>query len=100
MCNHTRQAANVAVPPPLVTVPANTVCRAGLVLCCHSGPYQCGVRYPPVVNSPVAAAGQAPYGAYPWQAALLGPGDVYVASGVLINGNNVLTVAHSVASYV
>lgn len=52
-----------------------------------------------MANSPAAAAGQAPYGAYPWQAALLGPGDAYVASGVLINGMNVVTVAHSVSAF-
>lgn len=93
------QAANVAVPTPVVTTPAGG-CGIGLVVCCQPGPYQCGVRYPPVANSPTPAAGQAPYGAYPWQAALLGPGDAYLASGVLINGLNVVTVAHSVSAYV
>lgn len=89
----------MAVPPPVVTQPPSGSCGTGLVLCCQPGPYQCGVRYPPVANSPQPAAGQAAYGAYPWQAALLGPGDAYVASGVLINGQNVLTVAHSVAAF-
>lgn len=78
---------------------SQTACQAGLVLCCTPGPYQCGVRYPPVAGSPVPGAGQAPYGAYPWQAALLGTGDVYLGSGVLINQLNVLTVAHRVTTY-
>lgn len=91
------QAANVAVPPPVVA--PGITCGTGLVSCCQPGPYQCGARYPPVAGSPTPAANQAPYGAYPWQAALLGPGDVYVASGVLINANNVITVAHSVSSF-
>lgn len=56
--------------------------------------YQCGLRYPPVGGSPIPGPGQAPYGAYPWQAVLLGPGDVYQGSGVLIDPLNVLTVAH------
>lgn len=80
--------------------PSQTACQTGLVLCCIAGPYQCGVRYPPVTGSPTPAAGQAPYGAYPWQAALLGPGDVYIGSGALINQLNVLTVAHRVTAFV
>lgn len=38
-------------------------------------------------------------GRYPWQAVLLGPGDVFQGSGVLIDARNVLTVAHKVANY-
>lgn len=76
------------------------MCATNLVACCQAGPYQCGVQYPPVAGSPAAAAGQAPYGAYPWQAVLLGPGGVYVGSGVLLNAQNVLTVAHKVSQFV
>lgn len=82
----------------MVTTPTSS-CATNLVLCCQPGGYQCGARYPPVANSPTPAAGQAPYGAYPWQAALLGPGDAYVASGALINSLNVVTAAHSVSAY-
>ncbi|KAG4077162.1 hypothetical protein HA402_016149 [Bradysia odoriphaga] len=91
------------VTPAVTTLPITstiTSCSAGLVLCCQPGPYQCGVRYPPVVGAPAPGAGQAPYGSYPWQAVLLGAGDVYVASGVLLNNLNVLTVAHRAAQYV
>lgn len=35
------------VPP---TVPIPLLCAAGLVQCCQPGPYQCGVRYPPVAG--------------------------------------------------
>lgn len=91
-----QKASNVIATP----VAASITCGTGLVSCCQAGPYQCGVQYPPVAGSPVPAAGQAPYGAYPWQAVLLGPGGVYVGSGVLLNAQNVLTVAHKVTQFV
>lgn len=81
-----------SVITPTIVTPAN--CAVGLTRCCTPGPYQCGVRYPPVGGSPLPGPGQAPYGAYPWQAVLLGPGDTYQGSGVLIDPLNVLTVAH------
>lgn len=74
-------------------------CFTGLQRCCYAGPYQCGVRFPPVAGSPSHGQGQADYGKYPWQAVLLGPGDVYQGSGVLIDPLNVLTTAHKVANY-
>lgn len=52
-----------------------------------------------VFKAPTPAAGQAPYGSYPWQAALLTTGDVYLGSGVLLNNLNVLTVAHRASPY-
>lgn len=85
-------------PPVSPTVPS-AQCFAGLVRCCFPGPYQCGVRYPPVAGSPSPGPGQAAYGKYPWQAVLLGVGDVYQGSGVLIDALNVLTTAHKVANY-
>lgn len=97
ICIHFLKPSTVITPPNLVGSPSS--CQAGLVLCCRPGGYQCGIRYPPVAGSPTPGAGQAPYGAYPWQAALLGPGDVYIASGVLINPTNVLTVAHRVTQF-
>lgn len=81
------------------TVATQVTCLAGLQQCCFSGPFQCGVRYPPVQGSPPAGPGQAPYGAFPWQAVLLGPGDIFQGSGVLIDPLNVLTVAHKVVNF-
>lgn len=76
-----------------------TSCYPNLQLCCYSGAYQCGVRYPPVAGSPVAVGDQANYGAFPWQAVLLGPNGVFQGSGVLLDSLSVLTVAHKVANY-
>lgn len=52
--------------------------------------------YPPVAGSPTPmdSQGQATYGAYPWQAALLTMDNVYIGSAVLIDHLNVLTAAH------
>ncbi|XP_031843061.1 inactive CLIP domain-containing serine protease A3 isoform X2 [Nomia melanderi] len=82
----------------------NTIsnCSTGQVYCCSpssSGNMMdgtCGIRKIPVTPHP---QGQASYGAYPWQAALLTMNNAYIGSGVLITPNNVLTVAHKVASY-
>lgn len=76
-------------------------CNAGEVYCCSppSGNLVdpgCGIRKIPVTQHP---QGQASYGAYPWQVALLTTADVYIGSGVLIDKNHVLTVAHKVAGY-
>ena len=81
----------------------NTVpCSAGQVYCCPSPTSgnlmdgSCGIRKMPATAHP---QGQASYGAYPWQAAILTTSNSYVGSGVLITPNHVLTVAHKVASY-
>uniref|UniRef100_A0A1B0D144 Uncharacterized protein n=1 Tax=Phlebotomus papatasi TaxID=29031 RepID=A0A1B0D144_PHLPP len=76
-----------------------TTCAPRLQLCCQTGPYQCGMRYAPVAGSPPAGPGQAPYGAYPWQAVLLSPGNVYAGSGVLIDNRHILTAAHRVVNF-
>ena len=44
--------------------------------------------------------GQSAYGAYPWQAVILAPGDVYQGSGALIDHMHVLTAAHKVNDFV
>lgn len=92
------------VTPNIVTPGGGTGgtggCQQGLERCCQGGPYQCGVRYPPVQGARQPAAGQAAFGAYPWQAVLLGPGDIYAGSGALIDNLNVLTAAHKVTDYV
>lgn len=84
---------------PLPAIAQQTSCGTNLQLCCYTGGYQCGVRLPPVIGAASPAAGQAPYGAYPWQAVLLGPGDVYAGSGALIDNLHVLTAAHKVTPY-
>lgn len=74
-------------------------CPPGYVYCCSGGTTggSCGVRKIAPSPHPV---GQASYGAYPWQVALLTSSNVYVGGGVLISSTHVLTVAHKVASYV
>ncbi|XP_050085810.1 phenoloxidase-activating factor 2-like isoform X2 [Anopheles aquasalis] len=76
-----------------------STCQSGLERCCLAGSYPCGLQYPPVANAPVVSANQASYGEYPWQVVLLGPGDVYVGSGALINANHVITAAHKISDY-
>ncbi|XP_053694080.1 phenoloxidase-activating factor 2-like isoform X2 [Sabethes cyaneus] len=83
---------------PYIVTPVN--CVTGLERCCWIGGYQCGLQFPSVASAKQPAAGQAPYGKYPWQAVLLGPGDVYVGSGALIDPLNVITAAHKINDYV
>lgn len=85
------------VTPAPPTVPTTAApCLYGLVRCCQTGPYKCGVRYPPPPNSPAVVAGQAAFGAYPWQAAILTTAEVYLGSGALLNSRHVLTAAHKI----
>lgn len=80
----------------MTTTAAPFTCSYGLSVCCQAGSYQCGRRYPPPPGSIAAGAGQADFGEYPWQAALLTTSDVYLGSGALITAQHVLTVAHKV----
>lgn len=75
-----------------------TSCAKGLELCCPPGGYTCGVVYPPVENAPeaITTQGQALYGSFPWQAALLSLKNEYIASGTLIDQVTVLTAAHKI----
>ncbi|XP_005178152.2 phenoloxidase-activating factor 2 [Musca domestica] len=82
---------------PAIT-PTPFTCNYGLSVCCQAGTYQCGHSYPPPPNSLPASTGQASFGEYPWQAALLTTGEVYLGSGALISAQHVLTVAHKVAN--
>lgn len=83
---------------PNIVTPTN--CQSGILeRCCQNGGYQCGIRYPPVQGSRPASSGQADYGEYPWQAVLLESGDLYIGSGVLIDANHILTVAHKAINY-
>ncbi|XP_020279389.1 trypsin I-P1 [Pseudomyrmex gracilis] len=72
-------------------------CPSGYVLCCNTGgginDASCGVRKIAPSPHPV---GQAAYGAYPWQVALLTSNNGYIGGGVLITPTHVLTVAHKV----
>lgn len=76
--------------------PTPVPCSYGLTRCCQTGPYKCGVRYPPPPNSKAPLPGQAPFGAYPWQIAILSLGELYIGSGALLNSRHVLTAAHKV----
>ncbi|XP_075145319.1 inactive CLIP domain-containing serine protease A3 [Haematobia irritans] len=87
---------NTVITPAPTTAPFT--CGYGLSVCCQAGTYRCGHSYPPPPNSGTAAAGQASFGEYPWQAALLTTGEVYLGSGALISPQHVLTVAHKVAN--
>ncbi|XP_055852099.1 phenoloxidase-activating factor 2 isoform X1 [Episyrphus balteatus] len=87
---------NPQAPQPYQSTTTPVTCLYGLVQCCTPGPYQCGRRYPPPPGSPANAVGQAAFGAYPWQAAILTTGDVYLGSGALIDRRHILTAAHKV----
>uniref|UniRef100_A0A1I8PUD1 Phenoloxidase-activating factor 2 n=1 Tax=Stomoxys calcitrans TaxID=35570 RepID=A0A1I8PUD1_STOCA len=87
---------NTGATPAPTTPPFS--CNFGLAVCCQAGAYQCGRSYPPPPGSVAAGAGQASFGEYPWQVALLTTGEVYLGSGALISAQHVLTVAHKVAN--
>ncbi|XP_017037451.1 phenoloxidase-activating factor 2 isoform X1 [Drosophila kikkawai] len=87
---------NTGAYPSLPSTTAPLTCSYGLVACCQAGSYQCGRRFPPPPGSASAGAGQASFGAYPWQAALLTTADVYLGGGALITAQHVLTAAHKV----
>jgi Trypsin len=72
-----------------------------LELCCPSEGFSCGMVYPPVAGAPVGNAqlNEAPYGAYPWQAAIMIEPSTFVASGVLIDHFHLVTAAHKVHNY-
>ncbi|XP_011298931.1 serine protease 42 [Fopius arisanus] len=74
-------------------------CSAGQVWCCGNSPItsSCGTRK--VTNASPQPTGTARYGAYPWQVALLTLDNMYIGSGVLIDANYVLTVAHKIQPY-
>lgn len=81
---------------PQIITPS--VCQFGLDRCCPLGGYGCGIRYPPISTARPPSAGQAAYGAYPWQAVILSS-DVYVGSGALIDNFHIITAAHRVNDY-
>ncbi|KMQ86492.1 peroxisomal membrane protein pex16 [Lasius niger] len=80
-------------------VNTGTACPSGQVYCCVSpgNDASCGIRKIPSSPHP---PGQAAYGAYPWQVAILTDGNVYLGGGVLVSSMYVLTAAHKVAGYV
>ncbi|XP_014216409.1 trypsin-like [Copidosoma floridanum] len=84
----------------------NTKCPTNYMLCCGGTPNQptptdpaCGVRRF-VQPNPQPVVGQASFGSYPWQAAVLDLQEAYKGSGVLLDATHVLTAAHKVSSYV
>lgn len=82
-----------------LVVVSQTSCAVGLELCCPSF-FSCGLSYPPIVGapSPLEGQGQAEYGAFPWQVALLTLSNAYLGSGVLIDHMHVLTASHKVVN--
>ncbi|XP_037072018.1 phenoloxidase-activating factor 2-like [Pollicipes pollicipes] len=60
---------------------------------------QCGRRTSIPVPGYNKQPAEAHFGAYPWVATILREGDAYVSSGVLIDSQWVLTVAHHVNKY-
>ncbi|XP_062556334.1 phenoloxidase-activating factor 2-like [Armigeres subalbatus] len=94
----TSQTSSPIGPTPNIVTPST--CASGLERCCYAGPYQCGLQYPPVAAAKAPGPGQASYGEYPWQAVLLGPGDIYAGSGALVNALNIITAAHRITEYV
>ncbi|XP_014478380.1 PREDICTED: trypsin-3-like isoform X2 [Dinoponera quadriceps] len=79
-------------------VNTGNTCSPGYVFCCAPDDNSsCGTRKIPPSAHPV---GQAAYGAYPWQVAILANDNTYIGGGVLISPTHVLTVAHKVANYV
>ncbi|XP_076160246.1 inactive CLIP domain-containing serine protease A3 isoform X2 [Ptiloglossa arizonensis] len=92
-------SANTGIDIRIVNINSN--CSVGQVYCCMSSSEnlintRCGVRKIPVDTHP---QGQASFGAYPWQTALLMTNNSYIGSGVLITPNHVLTVSHKIVSY-
>ncbi|XP_070156785.1 phenoloxidase-activating factor 2-like [Polyergus mexicanus] len=79
-------------------VNTGTTCPLGQVYCCTTptNNVDCGTRK---ISSTSHPPGQAAYGAYPWQVAILTVGNVYVGGGVLISSMYVLTAAHKVQDY-
>lgn len=95
----TTTTTNTVASVIALNIASPATCQSGLERCCLAGSYQCGMQYPPIANSPAVTANQAAYGEYPWQVVLLGPGDVYVGSGALIDNLHVLTAAHKISDY-
>ena len=57
----------------------------------------CGLRKIQALES--RPMGQASYGAYPWQAAIINPNnDQYIGAGVLVKDNYIITAAHKVSN--
>ncbi|KAK9874785.1 hypothetical protein WA026_005591 [Henosepilachna vigintioctopunctata] len=77
--------------------PGLLTCPPGMVPCIAQGPTSnCGSRLVRVTNM---ADGEAQYGAYPWQAFLMGPTNNFIGSGSLISPYHILTAAHKVLAY-
>ncbi|KAL6422377.1 hypothetical protein ACFW04_010608 [Cataglyphis niger] len=77
---------------------SGTTCPSGQVYCCTSpvDNINCGIQNISRPHLP----GQAAYGAYPWQVAILTNGNDYLGGGVLVSPMYVLTAAHKVENYV
>ncbi|XP_045467064.1 serine protease 33-like [Harmonia axyridis] len=72
------------------------VCPSGRYVCYAQGSNSnCGLR-----NATNTADGEAPIGAHPWQAFLVGSSGTYIGCGSLLSPYHVLTAAHKVLAYV
>ncbi|KAI8438549.1 hypothetical protein MSG28_011017 [Choristoneura fumiferana] len=90
---------DIRIVTPGVSV---TQCPAGQEYCCGTSTtvIGCGTLQAVPATAITPAAGQANFGEYPWQALILTRQNDYVAGGVLIDQNNVITVTHRLTSYV
>lgn len=78
--------------------PGLPTCPAGRVPCLAQGSMSnCGLRYVQTPNP--SPDGVAPYGAYPWQAFMVGPNGNYIGSGSLLSPYHVLTATHKILQY-
>ncbi|XP_045467065.1 trypsin-3-like [Harmonia axyridis] len=83
--------------PTGTNIPGVVTCPAGLVPCYAQGSMSnCGLR---LVRTPVVTDGDAPFGAFPWQAFLVGGDGNYIGSGSLISPYHILTASHKVLLY-
>ncbi|KAL4712754.1 hypothetical protein ACJJTC_008051 [Scirpophaga incertulas] len=77
-------------------------CLPGQEYCCSGTTAQiaCGTLQatPPLAVAPIA--GQANFGEYPWQAMILSRQNEYLAGGVLVDQQHVLTVTHRLTTYI
>ncbi|XP_044758050.1 tryptase gamma-like [Coccinella septempunctata] len=84
--------------PTGTNTPGLATCPVGRVPCYAQGSMSnCGLR---LVRVPNAPDGEAPYGAYPWQAFMAGPSGNFIGSGSLLSPYHVLTATHKVLQYV
>ncbi|KAK0159793.1 hypothetical protein PV327_010868 [Microctonus hyperodae] len=90
---------DMKLDPRIVNQGTESPCLTGEIWCCQDIPPlpPCGTKR--IKDAPAQPPGTAKYGDYPWQAAIISTNNTYLGSGVLIDTNHVLTVAHKVEPY-